>query len=164
MHDIVKVRGSFRRNPISIDEETFQGMQHLHNSPIGSHGNLKSSNCVVDSRFICKITDFGLPTLRSNTNKGSPAPGAIKDVIFYKSKNISFLNLLNLSCFFADRLWTAPELLRDANPPAAGTVKGDVYSYGIILQEIQLRNGPFYLRDRALGPAGRKTPTFFVFP
>jgi serine/threonine protein kinase len=60
-------------------------MQHIHSSPIGSHGNLKSSNCVVDSRFICKITDFGLPTLRSTTNKGSPPSGVTKDLIFYKS-------------------------------------------------------------------------------
>lgn len=59
-------------------------MQHIHNSQIGSHGNLKSSNCVVDSRFICKITDFGLPTLRSNTNKGSPI-GVVKDYAYYKS-------------------------------------------------------------------------------
>lgn len=58
-------------------------MQHIHNSQIGSHGNLKSSNCVVDSRFICKITDFGLPTLRSNTNKGSP-PGVVRDYAYYK--------------------------------------------------------------------------------
>ena len=55
-----------------------------------------------------------------------------------------------------DRLWTAPELLRDPTPPAAGTVKGDVYSFGIILQEIELRNGPFYLRDQELEPAGGK--------
>jgi hypothetical protein len=63
--------------------------------------------------------------------------------------------------FIKDRLWTAPELLRDPNPPAAGTVKGDVYGYGIILQEIQLRNGPFYLRDRELGPTGRRI-YFFI--
>jgi serine/threonine protein kinase len=53
-----------------------------------------------------------------------------------------------------DRLWTAPELLRNPNSSAAGTVKGDVYSFGIILQEIELRNGPFYLRDRELEPVG----------
>ncbi|CAF1276151.1 unnamed protein product [Rotaria sp. Silwood1] len=120
----------------SIMHDIVKGMQHIHNSQIGSHGNLKSSNCVVDSRFICKITDFGLPTLRTNTNRGSPPAGVVKDFAFYKS-----------------RLWTAPELLRDPNPPAAGTVKGDVYSFGIIVQEIQLRNGPFYLRDRQLEPA-----------
>jgi len=69
-------------------------MQHIHNSQIGSHGNLKSSNCVVDSRFICKITDFGLPTLRSNTNKGSP-PGVVKDYAYYKS-----MIILNKKFFF----------------------------------------------------------------
>lgn len=51
-------------------------MLYLHNSDIRSHGSLKSSNCVVDSRFALKITDFGLPSLRSsngytrNFNKG----------------------------------------------------------------------------------------------
>lgn len=39
----------------------FQGMHHLHyNTPICVHGNLKSTNCVIDSRWVCKITDFGL--------------------------------------------------------------------------------------------------------
>ena len=41
-----------------------QGMAYLHSSDIRSHGNLKSSNCVVDSRFVLKITDFGLHDLR----------------------------------------------------------------------------------------------------
>ncbi|CAF1395238.1 unnamed protein product [Rotaria magnacalcarata] len=110
-------------------------MQHIHNSQIGSHGNLKSSNCVVDSRFICKITDFGLPTLRSNRSRSSPLSDIADDLLYHKN-----------------RLWTSPELLRDSNPPSAGTIKGDVYSFGIILQEIQLRNGPFYLRDQQLRP------------
>lgn len=39
-------------------------MHFLHSTDIRSHGNLKSSNCVVDSRFVLKITDFGLHQLR----------------------------------------------------------------------------------------------------
>lgn len=39
-------------------------MLFLHNGAICSHGNLKSSNCVVDGRFVLKITDFGLESFR----------------------------------------------------------------------------------------------------
>lgn len=39
-------------------------MHFLHSTDIRSHGNLKSSNCVVDSRFVLKITDFGLHKMR----------------------------------------------------------------------------------------------------
>ena len=31
----------------------------MHKSPVKYHGNLKSSNCVIDSRWVCKLTDFG---------------------------------------------------------------------------------------------------------
>ena len=48
---------------------SFQGMAYIHSSDIRSHGNLKSSNCVVDSRFVLKITDFGLHSLRSAREK-----------------------------------------------------------------------------------------------
>lgn len=36
----------------------------MHNSEIKYHGRLKTSNCVVDSRFVLKVTDFGLMSLR----------------------------------------------------------------------------------------------------
>lgn len=39
-------------------------MLFLHHSVIAYHGNLKSSNCVVDSRFVLKITDYGLESFR----------------------------------------------------------------------------------------------------
>ncbi|KAK2141945.1 hypothetical protein LSH36_1012g00006, partial [Paralvinella palmiformis] len=44
---------------------SLEGMEYLHSSPVGSHGRLKSSNCVVDNRWVCKVTDFGLDQLRS---------------------------------------------------------------------------------------------------
>lgn len=37
-----------------------QGMHFLQNSPIQIHGNLKSSNVLIDSRWTCKVTDHGL--------------------------------------------------------------------------------------------------------
>lgn len=43
-------------------------MAFLHNSVIVSHGNLKSSNCVVDSRFVLKITDYGLASFRKESS------------------------------------------------------------------------------------------------
>lgn len=39
-------------------------MSYLHGTDIRSHGNLKSTNCVVDGRFVLKVTDFGLHSLR----------------------------------------------------------------------------------------------------
>ena len=35
-------------------------MKYLHSSPIKVHGSLKSGNCVVDSRWVLKITDYGV--------------------------------------------------------------------------------------------------------
>ncbi|CAB1332717.1 unnamed protein product [Coregonus sp. 'balchen'] len=105
----------------SLINDIVKGMNYLHNSYIGSHGNLKSSNCVVDSRFVLKITDYGLASFRSSCeNDDSHA-------------------------LYAKKLWTAPELLIYDRHPPQGTQKGDVYSFGIILQEIALRNGPFYI-------------------
>lgn len=49
-------------------------MAFLHSSIIGHHGSLKSSNCVVDSRFVLKITDYGLASFRqSSESEGSHA-------------------------------------------------------------------------------------------
>lgn len=35
-----------------------QGMKYLHHRNV-SHGRLKSRNCVVDGRFVLKVTDYG---------------------------------------------------------------------------------------------------------
>ncbi len=48
-------------------------MRYLHHSPLKFHGNLKSRNCVVDSRWVLKLTDYGLPVIYSNQNNNRPA-------------------------------------------------------------------------------------------
>lgn len=51
-----------------------------------------------------------------------------------------------------DQLWTAPELLRDPGLERRGTLAGDVFSVGIIMQEVVCRSAPYAML--ALTPAG----------
>ncbi|XP_062126281.1 atrial natriuretic peptide receptor 1 isoform X1 [Drosophila sulfurigaster albostrigata] len=126
---------------LSLMHDIVRGMQFLHSSDIRSHGNLKSSNCVVDSRFVLKITDFGLHSLRRTHN----------DVE-------SDIENCNSHAYWRKLLWTAPELLRlESHRAPEGTQKGDVYSFGIIVHEITTRQGPFYL-----GNCVHKTPQEIV--
>ena len=39
-------------------------MEYLHATSMGFHGHLKSTNVVVDSKWTCKITDFGMSYLQ----------------------------------------------------------------------------------------------------
>ncbi|XP_076366600.1 atrial natriuretic peptide receptor 1-like isoform X6 [Tachypleus tridentatus] len=132
----------------SLLQDTVKGMAYLHNSEIRSHGNLKSSNCVVDSRFVLKITDIGLHALRTSDENENGESYA----------------------YWRKKLWTAPEILRMSNPAPEGTQKGDVYSFAIIAHEVVVRQGPFYLGEMDLSPKEiisrvkeSKTPPFRPF-
>ena len=54
---------------VSITSAWFsvKGMEYIHKSPQKFHGRLKSSNCLLDSRWVIKISDFGLGHLRKVT-------------------------------------------------------------------------------------------------
>ncbi|XP_026674048.1 atrial natriuretic peptide receptor 1-like isoform X2 [Ceratina calcarata] len=116
---------------VSLIHDIVRGMAFLHASEVKSHGNLKSSNCVVDSRFVLKIADFGLHELR----KGNCSEAYVDE---------------NSYAYWRRQLWTAPELLRMKERPPEGTQKGDVYSFGIIVHEIVVRQGPFYLGENSI--------------
>lgn len=46
-----------------------------------------------------------------------------------------------------DQLWTAPELLRDPALERRGTLAGDVFSLGIIMQEVVCRTPPYAMLE-----------------
>uniref|UniRef100_A0ABM0M6S0 Guanylate cyclase n=1 Tax=Saccoglossus kowalevskii TaxID=10224 RepID=A0ABM0M6S0_SACKO len=117
-NDNIKLDWLFK---LSFASDIAKGMAYLHASPIQSHGNLKSTNCLIDSRWVCKITDFDLIRFREGQTE------------------IKYTHYIE----YARKLWTAPELLNMGDTPLKGTQKGDVYSFGIILQEIVVRGGPY---------------------
>ncbi|EDV21316.1 uncharacterized protein TRIADDRAFT_30655 [Trichoplax adhaerens] len=119
-NDDIKLDDTFK---LSFAMDIAKGMHYIHCSSIKSHGSLKSSNCVIDSRWVCKITDYGLATFKSNQD----------------DEQIALHRLF----------WRAPELLRDMNfkDNPYGTQKGDIYSFGIIIYEIFTRNGPYSNSD-----------------
>ncbi|KAJ7369361.1 guanylate cyclase, partial [Desmophyllum pertusum] len=118
----------------SLVSDIIKGMVYLHSTELKYHGNLKSSNCLIDSRWTLKLTDYGLTSLRSKCNLGPKSSSE-------------------------DLLWTAPELIRECYRERSRTgqseeqrflhneiyesTKCDVYSFAIILQEFHTRKGPY---------------------
>lgn len=120
IHDLIKVSyiclSMFLPLIVTV---TLQGMIYIHDSALNFHGNLKSSNCVVTSRWMLQITDFGLHDLRHCAENES-----IGEHQFYRSQ-----------------FWKAPEILRNCN--VYGSQKADIYAFAIILYEVIGRKGPF---------------------
>uniref|UniRef100_A0A8B9L2P5 Guanylate cyclase n=2 Tax=Characiphysae TaxID=186628 RepID=A0A8B9L2P5_ASTMX len=100
--------------------DLIKGMKYLHHRGV-CHGRLKSRNCVVDGRFVLKVTDYGYNEVLQAQRFPYTEPKA------------------------EDLLWTAPELLRASHPGQAATPEGDVYSLSIIMQEVVLRGPPFFM-------------------
>ncbi|XP_014672886.1 PREDICTED: retinal guanylyl cyclase 2-like, partial [Priapulus caudatus] len=108
----IKLEWSFK---LSFLTDVVRGMRYLHSCPLKMHGRLTSRNCVIDSRWVVKITDYGLPTILDGKSVAKATTAK-------------------------DLLWTAPELLRDT---LMMTPHADVYSFAIICQELILRGRPF---------------------
>ncbi|EGI65143.1 Guanylate cyclase 32E [Acromyrmex echinatior] len=111
----------------SLVGDIIRGMIYLHESVIKYHGSLSPSNCLVDSRWVVKLTDFGLNEFKRNEECDS-----------------------NVIKTLHGLLYKAPELLRCTSPwelNVRDLQRGDVYSFAIVLYELQGRHGPFGITD-----------------
>uniref|UniRef100_A0A8C2XTJ2 Guanylate cyclase n=1 Tax=Cyclopterus lumpus TaxID=8103 RepID=A0A8C2XTJ2_CYCLU len=119
LNDEVKLDWMFKS---SLLLDLIKGMKYLHHRGV-SHSRLKSRNCVVDGRFVLKVTDFGY----NEVLEAQRFP--------YEEQPADEL------------LWTAPEILRSCQPELHGTPSGDVYSFAIIMQEVVVRGPPYCMMD-----------------
>lgn len=136
-------------------------MKYLHHRNI-IHGRLKSRNCVVDGRFVLKVTDYGFNEIWIVQNidtdekpEGECMRMHIHVIIIIVSFvcMYHFLLTVHLIKKKKDLLWTAPELLRSSSERRRGTFAGDVYSFSIVCQEVISRSAPFCMLD--MPPKGK---------
>ncbi|KAM9317759.1 LOW QUALITY PROTEIN: retinal guanylyl cyclase 2 [Pholidichthys leucotaenia] len=104
----------------SLMLDLIKGMKYLHHRDF-PHGRLKSRNCVVDGRFVLKITDYGFNELLESQKAPSEEPPP------------------------EDLFWTASRVpLRDCPSFRKGTFKRRrVTVFSIILQEVVVRGPPY---------------------
>lgn len=101
-------------------------MNYLHDSKLGKHGWLTSFDCVVDNKWLLKLTNFGYAQIHQQSN-----------YVDFR-QNIDIL------------LWSAPEIIRACqmdNEHFWGSKEGDVYSFAIIMSEIISNKAPFSIDD-----------------
>ncbi|XP_051969089.1 guanylate cyclase 2G-like [Xyrauchen texanus] len=110
---------------LSFAYDIVNGMEYIHKSSMKSHGNLRPSTCLVDSRLQIKLSGFGLWEFKHGT----------------KYRLIPMENPK-----YEEMYWTAPEFLREAYYPFNGTQKGDIFSFAIIMRELMYNTevGPYH--------------------
>ncbi|ESO05547.1 hypothetical protein HELRODRAFT_77371 [Helobdella robusta] len=104
---------------LSFTTDLSKGMNYLHKSFIELHGRLNSNVCMIDNRWVLKVSGFGLSTFKLDVREEKPGES-----------------------FYRDLLWTAPEHLM--SPSSSGSQKGDVYSFAIIVYEILYKDFPYH--------------------
>ena len=99
------------------------GMHYVHHSALEYHGQLTSKCCFLDAKLTCKIGRYWSNTL-----------------------SVSSLYSTHYFMETEDTLWMAPEVLRDN----CVSNKSDIYSFGIIMQEVLLCSKPYAANELQL--------------
>lgn len=114
LHSSLATRFTWSDPLLKMTVDICQGMLYLHSQdPPVVHRDLKSANLLCSATYGCKLTDFGLSRRQQDVDA--------------------------LTTVVGTPFWLAPEVIRNEK---YGT-KADVYSFGIVLTELESRKTPY---------------------
>ncbi|CAB1437113.1 unnamed protein product [Pleuronectes platessa] len=113
LNDDIPINWGFR---LSFATDIARGMSYLHQHKM-FHGRLHSRNCIIDDRWVCKVSDYGLTAYRKED---------------FEAVSNGF------NCGDINRIYCAPEVLLGSS--SSITAAADIYSYSMILVEIATRS------------------------
>ncbi|KAM3936775.1 atrial natriuretic peptide receptor 1-like [Leptodactylus fuscus] len=119
LNEDVPLNWGFR---FSFATDIAHGMAYLHQHKI-YHSRLKSTNCVIDDRWVCKITDYGLDFFRKPVSVGDYDTYQDHPAQAYKPQEVQSVSGREKSA------------------------AADMHSYAIILLEIAIRKDPASKED-----------------
>merc|ERR1711998_737569 len=98
--------------------EMAKGVRYLHTrKPPIIHRDLKAENILLTDFLACKVADFGVSTRHADAEREMTQTGS--------------------------PAWLAPEVIGNANNPHHYDQKIDVWSYGLILWELETHETPY---------------------
>ncbi|CAI5456087.1 unnamed protein product [Caenorhabditis angaria] len=145
-NDELKLGKNFQ---VSFAKDVVKGLGYLHTSPLEYHGMLCLQNCLVDSNWTVKLTNF-----------------ATDNIIAEKLQHNEIRPIINPDSDSADDsvdpskdiarkkyLQQAPEIIREivttkTLPP--GSQAADIYALGMVLYQILFRVEPFHERNKSI--------------
>uniref|UniRef100_A0A8C5GD44 Interleukin-1 receptor-associated kinase 1-like n=1 Tax=Gouania willdenowi TaxID=441366 RepID=A0A8C5GD44_GOUWI len=107
---------------IRIVEEASAALQFLHSSPEEViHGDVKSSNILLDCHLVAKLSDFGLARFTSRSGSGGPGASATQTASLGRTATLQGTQAYLPDDYIRNRV------LRPAM---------DVFSFGVVLLEV----------------------------
>ncbi|KAK0397573.1 hypothetical protein QR680_002176 [Steinernema hermaphroditum] len=144
-NDELKLGRNFQ---VSFAKDVVKGLHFLHTSNLKYHGLLCLQNCLVDSNWTVKLTNFVTEQIISDKLLHN-------ELKFYtvEDEDDSTVGEDEHSIFDRKYVQQAPEIIRDLIstkflPP--GSQAADVYSLGMVLYQILFRVEPFYEREMSI--------------
>ncbi|CAP35040.2 Protein CBR-GCY-9 [Caenorhabditis briggsae] len=161
-NDELKLGRNFQ---VSFAKDVVKGLNFLHTSPLLHHGMLCLQNCLVDSNWTVKLTNFATeqiifekldhnelrPFVNADSESAEDVPDPTKD--FARKKYLQ----------------QAPEIIREIVTTKVipdGSQAADIYALGMVLYQILFRVEPFHERNKSINskPAFLFQNSIFRFP